>query len=433
MAGEFGLDIALDLFPLLAGVLASVACGLLGNFLVLRRQSLMGDAISHSVLPGLVVAFLLTSSRGAGVMFAGAAVAGVLTVVLVELVKRLGRVEPGAAMGVVFSVLFAAGVVLIEVGARQTDLDADCVLHGQLETLWRPDAPTSIAEMLRWSTIVALPRQVVTLGIMAVLAGLFVVVLFKELRIASFDPALATSLGFHAGALHYALMIFVAGATVASFEAVGSILVIAMLVCPASTARLLTDRLVPQVWWSIVIAMTSAVAGYWLATVPEWFGLDSVNVAGSMTVMSGALLVVAAVISPRHGVLARAIRRRSLARRVAREDLLAALYRASESGLDRLGIDRLRTVLSGHSFAPALALATREGLVLLEGDAVRLSSLGEEAAADLIRRHRLWEHYLVDEAGVAPDHVHETAERLEHVPVRPVDGPDEDPHGKRIP
>jgi len=140
--GPVEFDLARDLFPLAAGVLAALGCGLLGNFLVLRRLSLMGDAISHSVLPGLVIAFLVTSSRGSLAMFIGATVAGLATVVLVEAVKRLGRVESGAAMGVVFSVLFALGVLLIEVAsARGVDLDADCVLHGQLETLVWFSAP----------------------------------------------------------------------------------------------------------------------------------------------------------------------------------------------------------------------------------------------------------------------------------------------------
>ena len=156
-----GFNIGLDLFPLLAGTLAAVTCGLLGNFLVLRRLSLMGDAISHSVLPGLVVAFLITSTRSPLVMLLGAALAGVATVVLVEMVKKLGRVEPGAAMGVVFSVLFALGVLLIEqAAARHVDLDADCVLHGQLETLIWYDAPASLAGLFQWSTLAATPRQV---------------------------------------------------------------------------------------------------------------------------------------------------------------------------------------------------------------------------------------------------------------------------------
>ncbi|MEM9802820.1 MAG: metal ABC transporter permease [Planctomycetota bacterium] len=264
------LDVGLDLFPLLAGTLAAVCCGVLGNFLVLRRLSLMGDAISHSVLPGLVIAFLVTSTRSPLVMFLGAAIAGVATVVLVEVVKRLGRVEPGAAMGVVFSVLFALGVLLIQrAAAERVDLDADCVLHGQLETLVWYGAPDTLGEALRWSNLQHVPRQVAVLFGMVVAAVLFVVLFFKELRIAAFDPALATTLGFNSTALHYLLMIFVAAATVASFEAVGSILVIAMLVCPAATARLLTDRLSTQIAWSVAIA-TAAGVGFSSTNGTRW-------------------------------------------------------------------------------------------------------------------------------------------------------------------
>jgi len=420
-----GFDIGLDLFPLLAATLAAVTCGLLGNFLVLRRLSLMGDAISHSVLPGLVIAFLVASTRSPLVMFAGAAVAGVATVILVELVKKLGRVEPGAAMGVVFSVLFALGVLLLEEAAADAvDLDAECVLHGQLETLAWYGAPAEWSGLWSADTIEAAPRQVTTLAAACALAALFVTLLFKELRIAAFDPALATTQGYHAGFLHYLLMIFVAGATVASFEAVGSILVIAMLICPAATARLLTDRLRTQIALSAVLAAAAGVLGYAAATlVPGFFGKDSVNAAGMMAVVAGALLVVAAVAAPGRGVIATALRRRGIARSIERDDALARLYRAGEAGEAAVPI-------------PGRARKTLErcGLVEPAAGGVRLTPEGERAAADLVRRHRLWETYLVERAGLAADHVHSVAERLEHLEaVRPEGGDRTDPHGRPIP
>lgn len=428
-------DIALDLFPLLAGTLAAVGCGLLGNFLVLRRLSLMGDAISHSVLPGLVIAFLIASTRNPMVMFLGAAVAGVATVVLVELVKKLGRVEPGAAMGVVFSILFALGVLLIERAAvRHVDLDADCVLHGQLETLVWYGAPETLSELLRWSTLDAVPTQVVTLSVMVLLALGFVCVFFKELRIAAFDPGLATTQGFSATLMHYLLMVFVAAATVASFEAVGSILVIAMLVCPAATARLMTDRLSSQIAWSVVISALSGVVGYFAATaVPGIFGKDAVNAAGAMVMVAGALLALAIVASPRHGVIPRSIRRRQLGAQVAVDDLLAALYRAAETGAESVSLDRLRELLIDRSLRSAIAHATRSGLVSNDGGGIRLTEPGSLAAEDIIRRHRLWERYLVDRVGIAPDHVHASAEEFEHIPTQPPSGPRRDPHGRPIP
>lgn len=429
------LDVGLDLFPLLAAALAAVVCGLLGNFLVLRRMSLMADAISHGVLPGLVIGFLLTASRSPLPMLVGAAVAAVATVVLVEAVRRLGGVESNAAMGVVFTVLFALGVLLIErAAARHVDLDADCVLYGQLETLVWYDAPGSWREAMSPATLAAMPRQVLLLVVTTCVAFAFVGLLYKELRIAAFDPALATSLGFSASAIHYLLMILIALATVASFEAVGSILVIAMLVCPAATARLLVDRFGSQLAASVAIALATGVGGYLAATaVPALWDADSVNAAGAMSVVAGALLVTAIVASPRHGVVAEALRRRRVARRVAEDDLIAALHRAAEAGDASVPVAFARPLLVGRSLRMAIADAARSGLLHIDGERLSLTERGRAAAAELVRRHRLWEHYLVEEAGLAPDHVHATAERLEHVPAAPPPGPRRDPHGRPIP
>jgi manganese/zinc/iron transport system permease protein len=394
----------------------------------------MGDAISHSVLPGLVIAFLLTSTRNPIVMFVGAAVAGVGTVVLVEVIKKLGRVEPGAAMGVAFSVLFALGVLLIEKAAvRHVDLDADCVLHGQLETLAWYGAPQSLSGLLQWSSLEAVPRQVTTLAAMAVLAFTFVGVFFKELRIAAFDPALATAQGINATAMHYLLMVLVAAATVASFEAVGSILVIAMLICPAATARLLTDRLVPQLAWSVVIALICGIGGYFAATsVPALFGKDAVNAAGMMAVVAGLCIVLAVVGSPRHGLIVRHVRRRRLARQIAVDDVLASLYRVEESA-PASPEPRVIPNMSATDLRRVIARMGRSGLVASGDNGIELTETGRRAAQEIVRKHRLWEHYLVEEASLAPDHVHAAAEHLEHIGINLPAGPDRDPHGRPIP
>lgn len=428
-------DLALDLFPLLAAALAAVCCGLLGNFLLLRKQSMMGDAISHSVLPGLVIAFLIASTRSPLVMLVGATIAGVVTVVLVEFVKRFGKVEPGAAMGVVFSILFALGVLLIEKAAvRHVDLDAECVLHGQLETLVWYNAPASISGLWSVETLGAIPRQIITLMIILTLAIGFVSLLFKELRLASFDPALATTLGFNSTLLHYLLMIFVAAATVASFEAVGSILVIAMLICPGATARLLTDRLRTQIALSVLIALFTAVGGYFSATIiPGWFGRDTVNAAGSITVFSGLVLSLTIILSPSHGILSRMIRRIRLSSRVALDDLLATMYRAHEQAQVELSVSDISDAILRSKPQPLLNRAVKRALIQRQRGMYSLTKKGQRIAKGIVRRHRLWEHYLVDQAGLAPDHVHETAERLEHLPPVPPPGPQTDPQGKVIP
>ena len=312
------LDIAFDFFPLCAAILAALTCGLLGNFLVLRQQSLMGDAISHAVLPGLVLGFVISSSLASLTILICAAIAGVIAVIAIELIKQFGRVEPGAAMGVVFSVMFALGVLFLEIFADgNVHVDADSVLYGQLETLTWFDAPMHWHELSLASIFAAMPRAVSTLAIMFLVSVLFVGLLFKELRITSFDPSMAQSQGISAQFMHLALMIVVAAATVASFEAVGSILVIGMLIAPAATARLLTDRLWSQMWVSLVVAVLTAVSGYMAATIgPRWIDpqAQSVNAAGAMTVMAGVWLMLAMVCGPRYGLIRHAFNRISRSR-----------------------------------------------------------------------------------------------------------------------
>jgi len=260
-------------------------------------------------------------------------------------------------------------------------------------------------------------------GAVLVFMGMF----FKELRISAFDPGISSAQGINASAMNFVLMIFVAAASVASFEAVGSILVIAMLICPAATARLLTDRMGSQIGVSAVAAIGASVGGYLVAAnMPE--GLvrgGSVNAAGMMATMGGVLLLVAILASPRHGVIAKAFNRRRLSRRIAMEDLLTMLFRAHESG------DAVRP-----NGLPAVARAQSAGYVSETNGRLVLTRAGLGEAGSLIRRHRLWEGYLVDQAGLLPDHVHAVAEALEHLDApAPSEGdaPRGDQHGKPIP
>lgn len=291
-------------FPMLAaGVLASIACALVGSFLVLRRMSLMGDAISHAVLPGIIAAFLITNSLTVLPVFIGAAIVGVLTAALSELIHRLGKVEPGASMGVVFTVLFAIGVVMLaqleQTSARGVHLDADCVLHGAMESVVWINPPTTLAALFSADAWEHFPRQVATLAIVVVLNLAFVTLLFKELRITSFDPGLAAAQGINPHVMHYLLMTMVAITTIAAFEAVGSILVVAMLIVPGLAAHLLCDRLGPMVAVSVAVAIAASVSGYGVAAAAD------VNAAGMIGVMLGVVLALVALLAPQHGWIAR--------------------------------------------------------------------------------------------------------------------------------
>lgn len=308
-----GADFLLiDAPAMLTGALAALACTLVGNFLVLRRQALIGDAMSHVVLPGIVVGFWVTGSISAFPMLIGALLAALLAAGLIEAVRRLGRMEPGAAMGVVFTVMFAIGVLLLEQsGGRDVHLDVQHALYGNLEaTLWIGAEgwhslldPTALAE---------LPRQLVTLAAATVVIALLIWVFFKELKIVTFDPGLATALGFPAHWVTLAMTVVTAAAAVAAFEAVGSILVIAMFICPPATARMLTDRLSSQIWISSVIAVGSGIVGYLLGAFGlGWFGIDAaLNAAGMIAVVAATAQVLAMLFAPRHGVLTRRYRTR---------------------------------------------------------------------------------------------------------------------------
>ena len=419
---------ASDWWILAVALLSAGVCSLLGVFLLLRRMSMMGDALSHSVLPGIVVAYALLHSRGTWAMLVGAAVAGVVTVLLTQFLQRRGKVEESASMGVVFTTLFALGVVLFARLKHNVDLDLDCVLFGSLE------AQSISSDM---------PRSLPLVGAVFALSVAVVVLLFKEFQIASFDPGLSSALGFPAGLFYYLLMVLVAMATVASFEAVGSVLVIAMLVVPAATARLLTDRLGTMLLLSVGLAMLAAGLGFLFTFVlPAALGVPSTPVAGMIALLCGLLFAAAFVFAPRHGVLGRWLHQRRLRRRLVREDVLGVLYRCEERGkpcaLDDVarfvGVSpaRARKVLGRHVKRGWAALSQPAGW--------RLTESGREEARAIIRAHRMWEVYLHQHLDVPLDHLHSSAEALEHLvddglraSLAAEVGEDLDPHGREIP
>lgn len=441
----FETFLTLDLPALAAGALSAAACAVIGCFLVLRRMSLMGDAIGHAVLPGLVGAFLIAGSAHAGAMFVGAVVVGVLTTGLTEAVHRVGKVEQGASMGVVFTVLFALGVLMLErLAGSNAHIDADCVLYGQMEGVLWLNAPASLGGLFDAGSWEHFPRQVTTLAIVAALTIGFVSLLYKELKITTFDPALATTMGINATLVRYVLMTVVAVVSVASFEAVGSILVVATLVIPGMIAHLLTDRLWLMLLLAGAIGFVGAVFGYVAgALAPGWLGLGaSVSAAGMTGVVLGAMLVFAAIGAPGRGVVSLWLRRRALRAQIDVEDALGAAYRAIEAGGRVVGLTVLADASGGSARGSRAAeTSVRRGWLTREREGWALTEAGRVEAARLVRAHRLWETYLVREGAAEPGAVHDSAEQLEHVTGgeiarelgRRVGEPSTDPHGKPIP
>ncbi|KZE83471.1 iron ABC transporter [Paenibacillus elgii] len=284
-----------DFWILLTAALVACSCSLLGCFLVLRKMAMIGDAISHSVLPGIVLAFLFSGSRDSLWMMLGASVIGLVTVFLIQWFHQNG-VQSDASIGVVFTALFAAGVVLVSLYTRQVDLDLDCVLYGEIiHVPW---------ETVEWNGIDIGPKAVWGLGIVLALSALIIGLFYKQFKICAFDPAMAAAVGIPVAFFHYLLMGLVSMTTVASFESVGAILVVGMLVVPAATAYLLTEKLSRMILYSMGVGVLSAVLGYLAAVL-----LDA-SIAGCMIVVAGVLFIVALLFSPTHGVVWRKFRRK---------------------------------------------------------------------------------------------------------------------------
>ena len=292
--------VPLSLTPLVIGCLAAVACALPGNFLVLRRQALIGDAISHVVLPGIVAAFLVTGTVATWPMLAGAGAAALLAVAMIEGIRRFGRIEPGAAMGVTFTTLFAAGVLLLEQSDTSgVHLDVEHALYGNLESLIWLQA-SGWASLTDPEALAALPPELFRIAAVTAIICVLLAVFWRPLAMSTFDEGFAATLGLPVRAIGLGLVIVSAAAAVAAFDAVGSIIVIAMFICPPAAARLMTNRLGVQVAWSVIFALASAIIGFVLAGYgPLWLGgEDAVSAAGMIATVSGLILAATALFGP---------------------------------------------------------------------------------------------------------------------------------------
>jgi ABC-type Mn2+/Zn2+ transport system permease subunit/Mn-dependent DtxR family transcriptional regulator len=365
-------------------------------------------------------------------MLVGAFIAALFAVLMSRNLESWGRIPEDSALGVTFTSLFALGVVLLSGAAKHVDMDPSCVLYGSLEF-----SAFDLTEVLG----VAIPRVLVLLGPALVTAILFVSLLRKELLLVSFDASLARALGFKPRLVGLLFLALLALVIVASFEAVGSILVITMLVTPAATAHLLTDRFNTLFYLASAQAVISAILGYISAV------LLNTSVAGMISVVSCLILLTCVVAAPRHGVCARLLRGIALRMRILREDILGILYRIEERASPRgqVSASDLRSILHEPPPAPLLWLALRQLLAQRQlewtpGNLVRLTNQGRELARHVVRGHRLWETFLDRFLGLPSDHVHGPSHRVEHFLPAPLQSIIEaevrqthDPHGSAIP
>jgi manganese/zinc/iron transport system permease protein len=361
---------SIELEILLVAVIVSVTCSLAGVFLVLRRMALMSDAISHTVLLGIVLVFFVTRDIASPLLVLGAAAMGVATVGLVELLRRTRLVREDASIGLVFPALFSIAVILISRYAGSVHLDTDAVLLGEIAF-----APFRRLEI---GGVDLGPRTLYVMGGILILVVAFIALLYKELKLSTFDPGLAAALGFAPGLLHYAFMTLVSITAVGAFDAVGSILVVALMITPPATAYLLSDSLPRVLVLSVVIATIAATVGFWSA----WW-LDA-SIAGCMATAAGLLFMLAFLLAPERGVVAVARRRERQRWEFAR--LMLAIHLLHHEGTDASELESRESHLGEHlRWKPAFAQrvvreAEQEELLVRQDGQLVLTDEGRDAA-----------------------------------------------------
>lgn len=361
------------LMIILTGGLVGISGALLGTFLILRRNAMLVDAISHSIVFGIAVVWLITWATSGPVQILGAALAGLLTVFLTELLANTRRVRMDAAIGLVFPALFAAGVLLLNIYARDVHLDTHTVLLGEIGFVWLDTMPVGGIEV---------PRSVVWMSTLTLINAAFVIAFFKELKVSTFDPALATALGLAPTAMFYALLTLTSATAVAAFDAVGAVLYIAFVIVPPAAAYLLTDRLIPMLVLAAAIGMISSATGYAAA-----IALD-VSIGGMMAVMTGACFGLAFLFGPRYGLVAQLWRKYT--RRYADESRALVVHLYEHEGSPHAARENIVPALEQHlgwdsvKAEQVLRRSLRRGFVLREGSVLHLTRRGREVARELL-------------------------------------------------
>lgn len=400
---------------LIASVTIGISCGLIGTYIMLRRMSLIGDALAHAVLPGVVVSFMV-AGKSEIALFVGAVVSGIITVLLIGFVNRNSKIKEDTSIGIIFTGAFALGILLVS-QLKQVHIDLSSYLFGDVLGVSTGDITLSLI-------------------IMAVII-LCILLFYKQLLLTSFDPTMALTIGISTTLVHYMLMTLLSMSIVAGLQSVGVILIIAMLITPPATAYLLSNNLKKILFLSPIFGTISAVAGLYLS---YHFNFAS---GASIVLVAVALFLLAFLFSPKEGVVTKLFRRRAATRLVLIEDVMKLSYRfAGETDKTALA-DRISNELgiSNSRVVSAIKILMNKGLMQKTNGSYLLTEDGTKYATRLIRTHRLWETYITREKVIDMEHIHPEAEKVEHVltedMVNELDEelgfPEKDPHGSEIP
>ena len=413
-------------YALIGSILLGITCGLLGSFIVVRKMALVGDTLSHAVLPGVALGFLWNQTKDPIAIFVGATTAGLAGTMVVSWIKRTTRLKEDAALGLVLACFFAIGICLVTMIQRLptgNKSGIDKFLFGQAAALSAGD--------------------VKLMAIVALLSVGAVALFYKEFLVTSFDPEFARTSGLPAQLIHHGLMLLLAFSIVVALQAVGVVLVSAMLITPAAAAYLLTDRMHRMVVLAAIFGMIAGILGAFLS-----FLGNNLPTGPFMVLAASAVFTMAFLFGPRHGVIVRWWKQRSQSDRIRRENTLKAVYRVLEErafegdGVSLRELAQLRRESIEEAAAQSRDLIPHGFATVHEdGSAIFLTPRGWQRACEIVRNHRLWELYLTHAAHYRADHVHEDADKIEHVLgeeivrdlERRLQFAKRDPHGKLIP
>lgn len=350
--------------------LVAIACAIPGTFLVLRKMAMISDAISHSILPGIVVGFFITQDLNSPVLILLAALTGVITVVLVEWIQKTGLVKEDTAIGLVFPALFSIGVILIAKNANDVHLDVDAVLLGEL-------AFAPFDRLIINGNDIG-PKSLWIIGTVLVITISLLLAFFKELKVSTFDVGLSSALGFSPAIIHYGLMAVSSVTTVVAFDAVGAILVVALMISPAATAYLLTNDLKKMLILSVIFGVSSAISGYWLA---HW--LDA-SIAGSITTMLGLLFLGVYLFAPSKGLISVLFKEKQQRTEVSLLTFLLHLKNHIEK--KERHVNHLNEHINWQKVRSktVLNLALKNNMITIDNDIVSLTQKGDEFTSKAI-------------------------------------------------
>lgn len=405
-----------DLFQraLITSSMVGLMCGILGAFLVLRNMSLIGDALSHSVLPGIFFAFVIVQSYNSIAFFIGSSIAGLIAAISISWIQQNMTTKNDAAIGIVYTTLFSIGVIGISwlQHSEGVHIDLKDFLFGNVLGISNEDIYLTFGVML--FTIIS------------------ITLFYRQLFVSTFQETIAQTMGIPTKFLHYFLLLILSFVVVASLQAVGVILVVAMLVTPASTALLLSNKMRNVIIISALLGLVASILGLVASIVFDF------PPGPTMAVVSALIYVVAVLFSPEHGIIFKFIRERNESSRIEKEDIIKYVFKNKNPSINDvsnfigLSTSKVNNLVAG---------LMKSGMINKANNVLKLTSTGDVQANKLIRAHRLWETYQVEAMGMDASKIHPDAERMEHhlskdmmdKIAKDLGEPDVDPHGSPIP